>query len=341
MNRPMLTYLHIKGSPQEVGLALGRFGADAVHGYLKHAQSWATVMQWRGSAASTAMSQMVQEQHPRYWQELQGLAQGLAMPLEEVFLWNCRGDLWAMAPDGCTTVQLPGERYPAFFHNEDGDPNFAGRCAIAEIQVSGQSRFASFVYPGSLPGHTFAVNDKGLAMTVNNLRTLNAGVGLPRMVLTRAILDLDTPTAAVQYLQSAARAGGFHLTLGRAGSAELLSVEFTSSACSVRTVDAPSVHANHIVHSNLAYAPQIITESSAQRQLRGSEMLAAAAAPLDILFDQHNTEFPIFRAAADDSDHENTLATAHMQIHADHVAWEIHSGQNRTPLFLMKNGGQS
>ncbi len=347
MNKPMLAYLKIKGSPHEVGLALGRFGADAVHRYLKHSQSWATVMQWLGSNASSTMSQMVREQTPRYWQELQGLAQGLELPLEQVFLWNCRGDLWSMAPDGCTTVQLPGRDYPAFSHNEDGDPNFAGQCGMAEVQVDGQVRFSSFVYPGSWPGHTLAVNDSGLAMTVNNLRTLNAGVGLPRMVLTRAMLDLDTPAAAVRYLQGCSRAGGFHLTLGKAGHKELLSVEFTSSACSVLVIDRPAIHANHMVHDKLAHEPQIITESSACRQQRGNEMLAAASAgasgvdALGILFDQENAVFPIFRAAADDADHENTLATAHMQVHQDSVTWEIHSGQGRVPVFLMKNGGQS
>lgn len=337
----MLNYLQIKGSPQDIGFVLGRFGADPVHRYLKHAQSWATVMQWKGSAASAAMSKAVREQHPRYWQELQGMAQGLALPLEDVFLWNCRGDLWAMAPDGCTTVQLPGKDYPMFAHNEDGDPNFSGACAIAEIQVEGQARFASFVYPGSLPGHTFAVNDHGLAMTVNNLRTVNAGVGLPRMVLTRAILDLDTPAAAVQYLQGASRAGGFHLTLCKAGAKELLSVEFTSHACSVLAIEKPSVHANHMVHGSLAHEPQIITESSACRQRRGDAMLATASSPMAILFDQENAQFPIYRTAPDDSDHENTLATAHIQIHAEHVAWKIHCGRSGSPLYLMKNGGKS
>src|SRR5262249_18368682 len=146
---------------------------------------------WRNHPAAKAMSALVQQRHPQYWEELSGLAAGLEMPLEDVFLWNCRGDLWAMAPDGCTTVQLPGA-HPVFAHNEDGDPGFTGRCAIAEIAVSDGGRFASFVYPGSLPGHTFAANQYGMAMTVNNLRTLQVEPGLPRMIIARAMLDASS-----------------------------------------------------------------------------------------------------------------------------------------------------
>src|SRR5690606_5644976 len=119
---------------------------------------------------------------PAYWQELQGLAQGLGLPLDDVFLWNCRGDVWAMSPDGCTTVQIPGDE-PVLAHNEDGDPGFRGYCAMASVRPQDGCAFNAFVYPASLPGHTFAVTDAGLVQTVNNIRSCAAGPGLPRMLL--------------------------------------------------------------------------------------------------------------------------------------------------------------
>nr|WP_265336209.1 C45 family peptidase [Mesorhizobium sp. B2-1-8] len=122
------------------------------------------------------------EQFPRYWAELQGLASGLELRFDDVFLWNCRGDIWAMAPDGCTTVQLPGSPH-VIGHNEDGDPDFAGPCALAHVASEGGNAFTAFVYPGSLPGHTFAVTSRGLVQTVNNIRPLAGGAGTPRMVL--------------------------------------------------------------------------------------------------------------------------------------------------------------
>lgn len=302
-------------------------------------------MQWRDREVVRQMGLLVQQRHPQYWQELQGMASGLEIPFEEVLLWNCRGDVWAMAPDGCTTVQLPNTAYPSFAHNEDGDPGFSGQCAIAEISAEGGRRFASFVYPGSLPGHTFAVNDAGLAVTVNNLRTLHTGTGVPRMVVMRAILDLPDIASVLNYVQTSPRSGGFHLTLGQAGTTDLVSVEFNAALCSVVEIKEPAIHANHMIHTAMTNQPQIVTGSSGYRQIRGNELLKQATQgtaldPLSILYDQGNQKFPIFRDAPDDSDQENTMATASIRIKADGVEWEVYTQKSRVPLFRMMNEAQ-
>ncbi|MDS7887416.1 C45 family peptidase [Klebsiella michiganensis] len=59
-------------------------------------------------------------------------------------------------------------------------------------------------------------------------------------------------------------------------------------------------HANHLVHAALAGVEQIVTDSSASRQLRF-----------------------VHRLAADDPDEENTLATAVFTLDANHVRWQI------------------
>src|SRR5690606_24487483 len=120
----MLAWLHAEGFHRDIGFALGRWGAAACHSHLLASPAWASVLQWRNSPEATAMRRYTEQAFPWIWEELTGLAQGLDLPLEDVFLWNCRGDLWAQAPDGCTTV-LAAARLS---HNEDGDPGFAGRC---------------------------------------------------------------------------------------------------------------------------------------------------------------------------------------------------------------------
>lgn len=344
----MLSYLKVKGSPFEAGAALGRFGAQAVREVLLPGTAWATVMAWRGSPALTHMATLVQHRHPAVWLELQGLAAGLELPLDDVFAWNCRGDVWAMAPDGCTTVLLPGTGFPAFAHNEDGDPGLVGRCALAEVAIEGQPRFASLLYPGSLPGHTVAVTDNGLAITVNNLRTLHAPAGVPRMVLARALLERPSVAQALALLKTSPRAGGFHLTLAQAGLRELTSVEFNGALCSVLTVQQPALHANHMVHPAMAHQPQIVTGSSGHRQLHGDALLALALRsgdgtmdPLPILFDQGHAQFPIYRDDAADSDQENTLATAHLQVGAERITWQVHTRRSPAPDHRMSNGGAS
>lgn len=341
---PALSYIEISGSPHDAGQAFGRFGADAVHHHLIGSPSWASVMQWRGSSRATAMAALVRERFPRIWSELEGLAQGLSLPFEDVFLWNARGDVWAMAPDGCTTVQIPGAVERRLAHNEDGYPGFGGYCAIAECVIDGSPRFASFLYPGSLPGHTFAVTDAGLAMTVNNLRLLQAEVGVPRMVLTRALLDATSLSAALDTVRQAPRAGGFHLTLAHQHSEELASVEFGAGFCSVHTIGKPALHANHAIHQQLRDVPQIVTGSSGHRQVRGDQLLADTTAatldPLSILSDRKNTKFPIYRDDDLDSDDENTMATADITVRTEGINWQIYERPGQAARFRMKNGRQ-
>lgn len=336
-----LSYLTIAGSPRDAGRALGRFGADAVHRHLLPSHDWATVMQWRNSAQARAMASLVRERFPRVWAELEGLAAGLDLPFDEVFLWNARGDVWALARDGCTTVQIPGPDAQRIVHNEDGDPRFGGHCAIAECAIDGSPRFAGFIYPGSLPGHTFAVSDSGLAMTVNNLRLLRVEPGVPRMVLTRALLEVTELPAALALLHDTPHAGGFHLTLGHRASRELASVEFGAGFCSVQTIDAPAVHANHAIHPEARDRPQIITGSSEHRQMRGTELVAdngPAHEPLTVLADRGDSTFPIHRDDPADSDGENTLATADITVRPERIDWQVHEHPGSAPRFLMTDG---
>ncbi|EFP0699947.1 acyl-CoA--6-aminopenicillanic acid acyl-transferase, partial [Escherichia coli] len=112
------------------------------------------------------------------------------------------------------------------------------------------------------------------------------------------------------------------------GDARLFSVEATGQGCSVLPLTTVTGHANHLVHAALAGVEQIVTDSSASRQLRLVQWRETqppfdAAAAKTILSDTHDAELPIYRLAADDPDEENTLATAVFTLDANHVRWQI------------------
>ncbi|HBL9664509.1 MAG: acyl-CoA--6-aminopenicillanic acid acyl-transferase, partial [Escherichia coli] len=186
----------------------------------------------------------------------------------------------------------------------------------------------SFAYPGSICGHTFAVNEKGIVNTVNNIRAVYRPQGLPRQILARASLNANTLDEAITILTGQPRSGAFHHTLGQLGDARLFSVEATGQGCSVLPLTTVTGHANHLVHAALAGVEQIVTDSSASRQLRLVQWRETqppfdAAAAKTILSDTHDAELPIYRLAADDPDEENTLATAVFTLDANHVRWQI------------------
>lgn len=325
-----LDWLSAHGSHHEIGRALGRWGAEACHRHLIHSDAWAQIMAYRGGPEHGALRSGLHRSFPWIEHELAGLAEGLDLPPEDVFLWNCRGDLWALAPDGCTTVLAPQR----LSHNEDGDPGFTGACGLAEVRPIDAPAFVSFVYPGSLPGHTFAVNRAGLAMTVNNIRARRTGTGLPRMALTRALLALNSPRHAIELLQAHPRMGAFHLGLGQAGADHSWSVEFSHVAVSAQRIHhGRHLHANHAIHAEQQALPQVITASSAHRQQRGQALLDQGAEPLAILADTGDPAEPILRHSPADTDQENTMATADIDLRGRTIQWTVHALPARHPVM--------
>lgn len=326
-----LTPLNLSGSAYDIGLGLGRFGRDAVRERLRPSPLWRRLAALAGSPVVLRMQAQVQAQFPRVRDELRGLADGLELPFDEVFLWNCRGDFVQDASvDGCTTVFGPAEGGWLIAHNEDGLPPLDGHCGLLHARPEQGLGFTSFVYPGSIPGHTFAVNERGLVSTVNNIRPNAIPPGLPRQVLARAVLDAASLAQAVAVLATAGRAGAFHHTLGQAGAKQLLSVEACSAGVAVREIQRPAGHSNHLLDAALDAAGQRITGSSGSRQRRVDALLAGAPARLDgdgalaILRDTADAELPVYRRAADDPDDENTLATAVFRVGANSVEWSVH-----------------
>jgi len=331
-------FFEAAGSPHDIGVALGRFGAAIAHQYLVSTPAWQSVVALRCDDRVIALQQMVKERLPDCWRELEGLAHGLGLPFDDVFAWNCRGDIWAMAPDGCTTVLIPGDE-PILAHNEDGDPGLRGHCGLVHVRPEAGEEFTAFVYPGSVPGHTFAVTQSGLVQAVNNIRSRNMGIGLPRMLLGRAVLQCQSLDQAVRTIETAPRAGAFHFTLAQRGDSRIFSIEFTHGRTSATIVEQPCCHANHLVHDAMTCERQTVTPSSAARQRRGDEILRAKLArntdPLSILWDKEDRTLPILREQPDDPDGENTLATALIHVGAQKVDWEVHDRASESPRFRL------
>lgn len=319
----------IRGSAYAVGQQLGAFGREAWHTKIRQTALWQTITALKTAEQTQRMRAAVQAQFPLIWQELEGMAEGLQAPVDEVFAWNCRGDLVRSTSDGCTTLAgRSPEGALIIAHNEDGFPQLREECAIVSVTPEVGLAFTSFAYPGSLCGHTFAVNEKGIVNTVNNIRAVHRPDGMPRQIVARASLNAATLEEAVTLLSATPRAGAFHHTLGQMGDSRLFSVEATGSGSSVLELSTNGGHANHLIHPQLAAIEQIVTGSSGSRQRRLDAWLATNP-PLDgvtakaMLSDQQDPLLPIYRLSPDDPDEENTLATAIFTLSATRVVWQV------------------
>lgn len=328
-----LGWVTARGTPRAIGRALGMARRDAVRRVLLGSDYWAAVTDPVHAIAVQRMTDTLAVRFPAVLDEIAGMAEGLGLPVEQVVAWNCRGDLISNVPDGCTTVQLPGPT-PVIAHNEDGLPGFRGAAFIAEVTPEDGPGFLAFCYPGSIPGHTFAVTRAGLAQAVNNLRLCGVVPEVPRMALGRSVLRSTTLDDALGLLRAENASGGFHFTLAQSGDDRLVSVEFGGGQCAPRVLEAPALHANHALTLDCGAAGQTITRSSADRQARGSALFAAGEHdPVAILRDTGGTGLPIHRTAEDDPDCENTLATAVMHVGQTGVDWRIYDQSAPQPIY--------
>ncbi|WP_240455603.1 C45 family autoproteolytic acyltransferase/hydolase [Halomonas faecis] len=326
-----LGWLTTGGSHYDIGLALGREGRAAVHDRLRHTALWQRIVALVDTPAVTRMRADTAQRFPWMMAELAGLAEGLALPIGEVFAWHCRGELLAGAPEGCTTLLLPGET-PLLAHNEDGLPCLDGTAFLVHATPDDQPAFLSFCYPGSLPGHTFAMTGSGLVQTVNNLRLTGIMPEVPRMVLSRAMLRQPSVAAVLDMLENAPASAGFHFSLARLGEPGLTSVEIGGGKVCQRSVTTPQLHANHALYHPATDGAQVITRSSRDRQQRGEALLADGVRdPLAILGDGGDGGLPILRRSPHDPDDENTLATVCFRLLPDDILWEVHAPGPATP----------
>jgi predicted choloylglycine hydrolase len=324
----------ISGNAWEIGFKLGEIGKIDTHEHLIKSELWKTVTSYDNEDVITTLHRNTKSKFPSIYEEIKGLAKGLELPFEDVFLWNCRGDILSNTNDGCTTLQIPGEtNYIA--HNEDGFPFFLKKCFIAEFSPTNELSFISFCYPASIPGHTFGVNEKGLVKTVNNLRLKNVEPELPRMVIGRAIFKCQTLDDAISLIQNNSKTGGFNFSLTSKYDTRLIDIEFGNGKIAIEEVIETSIHSNHAIYSPLNKMDQIITNSSKDRYKRFLDIKKenTQIVPMNILRDIKGEGLPIFRADINDPDNENTVASAIFKVTKDSVEYSFYESNNVIPSY--------
>lgn len=338
-----LRLIEAAGDPFSLGMAIGRAGGEAFRQVVRRLGRFQALQPWRGSERLAEIEACSRRAFPALMREIEGIAAGVDAPFEEVFLWNCRGDLPGNAgftgAQGCTDVLIPGDptsgRPALIGHNEDDAPQLAGHCFIVSARPDDGPAFSSFCAPGLLPGHTFGANAAGLAQTINHIRPLDQQAGVARHVISRAVLGCRDIESVWRLLERKDRAAGFHHNLGFRGDARLWSVEAPASGFSAIPVTAPRAHANHLVFQAFAGLDQEIAASSRARQARADALLSAAAVsdPLMVLRDSADGDYPICRKVTGGKDTGYTLATALFEISQDGVAWRVYDDPAAAPVF--------
>ena len=349
-----LKLIEASGDAYSVGRMIGEAIADTVQRVtVNNVEFLDAERRWAGTNYLDQLMAAARREFPVYVRELEGMADGMGVAFERVFLWNCRGDInWPddISPaiavglaEGCTTLIIPpiAGKPATIAHNEDGSGDYYGHCFWVSVMPDNEPGFESFLYPGMMPGHTMGANRAGIVQTINNMRVHDLKPGVPRHFICRAILGCTSMDDALDLLRRDDRASGFHHNLGSAREQRLVSAEAPASGCAIREItDKPSAHANHLVTSELKDTEQEVTRSSSVRQVRADGLLAEGALacgdPLSVLFDKVPGH-EILRSPTDGGDdYGKTLGTGIFEMSTDGLSISIYDGPDTTPVHTAR-----
>ncbi|MFE4411299.1 C45 family autoproteolytic acyltransferase/hydolase [Streptomyces sp. NPDC056821] len=273
-----MTVIDCAGTGREMGRAHGEQARDAVRAALAH---------WRADGGGVAglvhaspLLDTVQRLMPELADELQGIAEGAAVPFEDVVAYNCMDEQWWLGRQhrrraGCSVLGGHTARGTLLAQNMDLPPAMDGTQIVLRLRPEDGPEQLVLSAAG-LVGLT-GVNAAGVAVCVNTLGMLHGGSrGLPVAAVIRGALTRRTRVEAIAFLSAVPHASGQHYAVADTGGLD--SVE-----CSVGgVVSALAPGARRIVHTNHPLASTDI-DPVALEELRTEGRLSDSEARLAFL----------------------------------------------------------
>lgn len=207
-------------------------------------------LNWEG-AKNQARKYMpfAQERYPQYVDELAGMAEGANVNLTELMVVNA---LEAVTMDAlhltkCTSLAVNGDststRQVLVAHNEDWLPEDEPDVYIIRMKPEDEPAILAMSYGGLLPN--VGLNEAGIAQCCDTVYPSDTRIGIPRVVVSRAVLAARTIGQAIRSTLVPLRAAGYnHLLAHESG--ELYNVEVSAHAFDVLYgLEGCLVHTNH------------------------------------------------------------------------------------------------
>jgi hypothetical protein len=222
--------------------------------------------------------------YPRAWAELAAMADGAGLPVEDLALLNCRGDLGMVtsrgAGDGAENCSdLAWRRSLSFIaHNEDEPVSYLGKCALLTLHLDDEQPVTAYWVPGFLPANAFSLNGGGLVISADHVPVPAPARAPGRAFVARELQRAATDVAgAAEFLDTNPSAGGFSYTIGdRTG--RIIIAEAAGGRCVRAEVGDREPIAWHTNHGRLNDAAAANAHGTS---LKRGEILAALQAPVN------------------------------------------------------------
>ena len=183
-----------------------------------------------------------------YLEELEGIAEGAGLPLDDLMVLNCiegiAGDaLHLKCTSFAVSAELTAEGHVLVGHNEDWWPEDQDTVYLVHATPEDEPAYLAFTYGGLLPNIGF--NAAGIAQCCDSVYPNDTRVGVPRIFVARSVLGAGRISEALERAVPAKRAAGYnHLIADRSG--ELYNLEASAKRFALRYGTAGAiVHTNH------------------------------------------------------------------------------------------------
>ncbi len=254
--------VRVGGSHREIGRQIGEACKVQVQRSIENAhillESGYDVLQLTWDGAQIQARKYIpfaQERFPQYVEEMLGIAEGAEVPFDDVAVINA---MEAVTTDAlhltkCTSMAVNDLRtadgHVLVAHNEDWVPEDESDVYLVHASPVDEPPFLAMSYGGLLPNIGF--NAAGIAQCCDSVYPTDSRIGIPRVIVSRAVLGARTPGNAIRATLSPHRAAGYnHLLVHESG--EIYSVEVSARKFAILYGQD-----GYLVHTNFYLDPQM------------------------------------------------------------------------------------
>lgn len=254
--------IRVAGTHREIGRQIGQACFQQVRHSIHNARALITSayrdlqLTWDGAQTqSRKYLPFAQERYPQYIDELIGISEGADVSFDDLMVVNAMEAVTmdALHLTKCTSMAANEERtadgHVLLAHNEDWMPEDEQDVYLVHATPDDEPAFLGMTYGGLLPN--IGLNAAGLAQLCDSVYPTDSRIGIPRVIVSRAVLTAKDPDEAIRRALIPQRAAGYnHLLAHESG--ELYSVEVSARRFAVLYgEDGFLVHTNHYLDYNM------------------------------------------------------------------------------------------
>ena len=252
----------VQGTHTSIGQQIGEAQRSAIKHSIENARILVESIQdvlhlsWEGAKnQASKYLPFVQERYPQYLDELLGLAAGSNVTLHELAVVNFLEGVTvdALHLTKCTSLavneQNTANQHVLVVHNEDWLPDDEPDLYMVHVKLDDEPEFLAMTYGGLLPNIGF--NECGIAQCCDTVYPIDTRIGIPRVIVSRAVLGARTIGESIRRTLVPLRAAGYnHLIAHESG--EMYNVEV-----SARNFDILYSKEGYLAHTNNYLSPKM------------------------------------------------------------------------------------